>query len=114
MLYKSWELQRCSRPTKDLGLVNEVDLAAVSVENSVIAGLAFGVMLGMGSALETLCGQAYGAGKLRMLGRYMQRSWIILLTTACLMIPIYVWSPPMLELFGETTQISEAAETNVN
>lgn len=96
------------------GLVNEVDLAAVSVENSVIAGLAFGVMLGMGSALETLCGQAYGAGKLRMLGRYMQGSWIFLLTTACLMIPIYVWSPPMLELLGETTQISEAAETNVN
>jgi hypothetical protein len=27
------------------GLVNEVDLAAVSVENSVIAGLAFGVMV---------------------------------------------------------------------
>ncbi|EEF52516.1 protein DETOXIFICATION 33 [Ricinus communis] len=91
------------------GLVGEVDLAAVSVENSVIAGLAFGVMLGMGSALETLCGQAYGAGQLRMLGVYMQRSWVILLTTACLLVPIYVWSPPILELIGETTQISEAA-----
>ncbi|KAJ6940052.1 protein DETOXIFICATION 33-like [Populus alba x Populus x berolinensis] len=43
------------------GLVNEVDLAAVSVENYVIAGLAFGVMLGMGIVLETLCGQAYDA-----------------------------------------------------
>nr|XP_034887549.1 protein DETOXIFICATION 33-like [Populus alba]TKS01456.1 hypothetical protein D5086_0000172690 [Populus alba] len=43
------------------GLVNEVDLAAVSVENYVIAGLGFGVMLGMGSVLETLCGQAYDA-----------------------------------------------------
>ncbi|KAJ9166135.1 hypothetical protein P3X46_020925 [Hevea brasiliensis] len=91
------------------GLVGEVELAAVSVENSVIAGLAFGVMLGMGSALETLCGQAYGAGKLRMLGIYMQRSWVILLTTACLLVPIYVWSPPILELIGETTEISTAA-----
>ncbi|KAJ9186637.1 hypothetical protein P3X46_002184 [Hevea brasiliensis] len=91
------------------GLVGEVELAAVSVENSVIAGLAFGVMLGMGSALETLCGQAYGAGQLRMLGIYMQRSWVILLTTACLLVPIYVWSPPILEVIGETTQISEAA-----
>ncbi|KAF2324494.1 hypothetical protein GH714_014825 [Hevea brasiliensis] len=64
---------------------------------------------GNGSALETLCGQAYGAGQLRMLGIYMQRSWVILLTTACLLVPIYVWSPPILEVIGETTQISEAA-----
>ncbi|CAN1313006.1 Protein DETOXIFICATION 29 [Linum perenne] len=35
----------------------------------------------MGSALETLCGQAYGAGQLDMLGVYMQRSWVILLAT---------------------------------
>jgi len=59
--------------------------------------------------LETLCGQAYGAGQVRMLGVYMQRSWVILLTTACLLVPIYVFSPPILELLGETTEISEAA-----
>ncbi|CAK9171771.1 unnamed protein product [Ilex paraguariensis] len=91
------------------GLVGEVELAAVSVENSVIAGLAFGVMLGMGSALETLCGQAYGAGQIRMLGVYMQRSWVILTTTACLLALVYVFSPPILELLGQTPQISEAA-----
>ncbi|KAJ6725672.1 PROTEIN DETOXIFICATION 31 [Salix purpurea] len=38
------------------GHVGTLDLAAVSVENSVIAGFSFGIMLGMGSALETLCG----------------------------------------------------------
>ncbi|XP_062024149.1 protein DETOXIFICATION 33 [Rosa rugosa] len=91
------------------GFVGELELAAVSVENSVVAGLAFGVMLGMGSALETLCGQAYGAGQIRMLGVYMQRSWIILLTTSLFLVPIYVWSPPILELIGETDEISEAA-----
>jgi MATE family multidrug resistance protein len=63
----------------------------------------------MGSALETLCGQAYGAGQIRMLGVYMQRSWVILLTTACVLVPIYVWSPPILEAIGETDEISEAA-----
>ncbi|KAK3015126.1 hypothetical protein RJ639_006276 [Escallonia herrerae] len=93
------------------GFVGELELATVSVENSVIAGLAFGVMLGMGSALETLCGQAYGAGQYRMLGVYMQRSWVILMTTACLMVPIYVFSPPILEFFGETAQISQSAGT---
>ncbi|KAL5558109.1 hypothetical protein UlMin_034320 [Ulmus minor] len=91
------------------GFLGELELAAVSVENSVVAGLAFGVMLGMGSALETLCGQAFGAGRKTMLGVYMQRSWVILLTTACLLLPIYIWSPPILEFFGETAEISEAA-----
>ncbi|KAK7383075.1 hypothetical protein VNO78_28741 [Psophocarpus tetragonolobus] len=91
------------------GLVDDLDLAAVSVENSVIAGFAFGVMLGMGSALETLCGQAYGAGQIRMLGVYMQRSWVILITTAILLLPLYIWSPPILKLMGQTTQISNAA-----
>ncbi|KAI4368477.1 hypothetical protein MLD38_017032 [Melastoma candidum] len=60
------------------GHVGTIQLAAVSVENSVIAGFSFGIMLGMGSALETLCGQAFGAGQIDMLGIYMQRSWVIL------------------------------------
>ncbi|QCD98904.1 protein DETOXIFICATION 33 [Vigna unguiculata] len=91
------------------GQVGDLALAAVSVENSVIAGLAFGVMLGMGSALETLCGQAFGAGQMRMLGVYMQRSWVILFITALLMLPIYIWSPPILVLLGQTSQISHAS-----
>ncbi|GFQ04215.1 mate efflux family protein alf5 [Phtheirospermum japonicum] len=92
------------------GQVGELELAAVSVENSVIAGLVFGAMLGMGSALETLCGQAYGAGQIRMLGVYMQRSWVILLATSCILLPIYIFAPPILEFFGESAEISQAAE----
>ncbi|XP_010254988.1 PREDICTED: protein DETOXIFICATION 33-like [Nelumbo nucifera] len=92
-----------------VGHVGTLELAAVSVENSVVAGLAFGVMLGMGSALETLCGQAFGAGNLRMLGIYMQRSWVILLCTALVLVPVYVFSPPLLRLLGQTAQISDAA-----
>ncbi|KAK6160254.1 hypothetical protein DH2020_003635 [Rehmannia glutinosa] len=47
---------------------------------------------GMGSALETLCGQAFGAGKIDMLGVYMQRSWVILLATSFLLTLIYVFA----------------------
>ncbi|XXG81302.1 hypothetical protein AAC387_Pa09g1971 [Persea americana] len=92
-----------------VGHVGTLELAAVSVENSVVAGFAYGLMLGMGSALETLCGQAFGAGKLRMMGVYMQRSWIILLCTALVLVPIYVFSPPILKLMGETSEISDLA-----
>lgn len=63
----------------------------------------------MGSALETLCGQAYGAGQVDMLGVYMQRSWIILLVTALLMLSLYIFATPLLLLIGQTEEIAHAA-----
>ncbi|RYR18188.1 hypothetical protein Ahy_B03g062819 [Arachis hypogaea] len=91
------------------GHVGTLELAAVSVENSVIAGFCFGIMLGMGSALETLCGQAFGAGQLRMLGIYMQRSWVILNTTCLILSLLYVFAKPLLNFIGQTAAISKAA-----
>jgi len=63
----------------------------------------------MGSALETLCGQAFGAGQLDMLGVYMQRSWVILNTTALLLSPLYIFAGPLLRLIGQTESIAAAA-----
>ncbi|XP_058005682.1 protein DETOXIFICATION 29-like [Hevea brasiliensis] len=91
------------------GQVGTLALAAVSVENSVIAGFSYGFMLGMGSALETLCGQAFGAGQLDMLGIYLQRSWIILGTTASLLSLLYIFAAQLLKLIGQTAAISKAA-----
>ncbi|CAI0463310.1 unnamed protein product [Linum tenue] len=93
------------------GHVGTLELAAISVENSVIAGFSFECKLGMGSALETLCGQAYGAKQLDMLGIYMQRSWVILTTTAFLLSFLYIFAGPFLELIGQTPEISRAAGT---
>ncbi|KAK7307244.1 hypothetical protein VNO77_40130 [Canavalia gladiata] len=93
------------------GHIGTIDLAAVSVENSLIAGFSFGVMLGMGSALETLCGQAVGAGKLDMLGVYMQRSWVILTCMAFPLCLLYIFAGPVLKIIGQDTYISEAAGT---
>ncbi|KAH6770813.1 MATE efflux family protein [Perilla frutescens var. hirtella] len=91
------------------GQVGTLDLAAFSVENSVIAGLSFGVMMGMGSALETLCGQAYGAGQIEMLGVYMQRSWVILVATSFVLMFLYIFALPFLLLIGQDKDISVAA-----
>ncbi|KAL7212158.1 hypothetical protein ACSBR2_014931 [Camellia fascicularis] len=45
------------------GHLGNLELAAASLGNNGIQIFAYGVMLGMGSAVETLCGQAYGAHK---------------------------------------------------
>ncbi|CAN6459861.1 unnamed protein product [Victoria cruziana] len=91
------------------GRLGKLELAAVSMENSVVAGWVFGFLLGMGSALETLCGQAFGAGKLNMLGVYMQRSWLILFCTALILTPVYVFSDHILKLIGVQDDIADLA-----
>lgn len=63
----------------------------------------------MGSALETLCGQAVGAGQFDMLGIYMQRSWIISGVTAISLTPIYVFTSPILKALRQDKEISNLA-----
>uniref|UniRef100_M1BVY9 MATE efflux family protein n=1 Tax=Solanum tuberosum TaxID=4113 RepID=M1BVY9_SOLTU len=84
-------------------------LAAVSVENSIIAGLCYGALLGMGSALETLCGQAYGAKQVDMLGVYLQRSLIILNTTVLALVFFYLFANQILVLLGQPMDIAKWA-----
>nr|ACL53378.1 unknown [Zea mays] len=68
-----------------------------------------GVQLGMGSAVETLCGQAYGAHKHGMLGVYLQRSTVLLMATAVPLTVVYAFSARILVLLGESERISRAA-----
>ena len=63
----------------------------------------------MGSALETLCGQAFGAGQVNLLGVYMQRSWIILFVACLFLLPLYVFATPVLKLLGQRKDIAELA-----
>lgn len=67
------------------------------------------LQLGMGSALETLCGQAFGAGQVYLLGVYMQRSWIILSATCFFILPLYIFSAPVLKLLGQRDDIADLA-----
>ncbi|KAJ8763431.1 hypothetical protein K2173_002314 [Erythroxylum novogranatense] len=92
-----------------VGRLGDVELAAVSIVQNVIEGFAYGIMLGMGSALETLCGQAVGAGQLNLLGIYMQRSWIITGVTALFLTPFYVFASPILQLLHQDKRMSELA-----
>ncbi|XP_015885298.2 protein DETOXIFICATION 27-like [Ziziphus jujuba] len=89
------------------GHLGDVQLAAISIANTVIVGFNFGLLLGMASALETLCGQAFGAKKYNMLGVYMQRSWIVLFLCCFLMLPFYVFATPLLKLLGQPEDVAE-------
>ncbi|XP_054825375.1 protein DETOXIFICATION 27-like [Prosopis cineraria] len=89
------------------GHIGDLELAAISIGYNVIMGLDFGLLLGMASALETLCGQAFGAKKYHMLGVYMQRSWVVLTLCCIISLPLFLFASPILKFFGEPTSVSE-------
>lgn len=59
--------------------------------------------------METLAGQAFGAGQIHMLGIYMQRSCIVLLVTCFLLLPFYIFATPILKLLGQEDDIADLA-----
>lgn len=91
------------------GHLGNLELAAASLGNRGIQIFAYGLMLGMGSAVETLCGQAYGAKNYDMLGIYLQRSTVLLMATAIPLTLIYVFSKSLLLLLRESEEIATAA-----
>ncbi|KAL4290033.1 hypothetical protein GQ457_14G010900 [Hibiscus cannabinus] len=91
------------------GHLGNLELAAASLGNSGVQLLAFGLMLGMGSAVETLCGQAYGAHRYSMLGVYLQRSTIVLTLTGIPLALVYAFSKPIMILLGESKDVASAA-----
>ncbi|XP_011076129.1 protein DETOXIFICATION 35 isoform X1 [Sesamum indicum] len=92
-----------------VGHIGDVELSAFSIALTVVGTFGFGFMFGMGSALETLCGQAFGAGQVHMLGIYMQRSTIILFVSCIILLPVYIFATPLLKLIGQPDEIAEPA-----
>ncbi|KAF7823135.1 protein DETOXIFICATION 40-like [Senna tora] len=91
------------------GHLGNSQLAAASLGNSGIQVFAYGLMLGMGSAVETLCGQGFGAKKYEMLGIYMQRATVVLSLVGVVLSVVYVFSEPILIWLGESPNIASDA-----
>ncbi|WRX23840.1 Multi antimicrobial extrusion protein - like 10 [Theobroma cacao] len=91
------------------GHIGATELAAYSLCFTVLLRFGNGVLLGMASALETLCGQAFGAKQYHMLGIYLQRSWLVLFITAFCLLPLYIFATPLLIALGQDEKIAEVA-----
>ncbi|KAK2450222.1 protein DETOXIFICATION [Trifolium repens] len=91
------------------GHLGDIELSSFSVYQSVITSIYFSMLYGMSNALATLCGQAYGAGQFQNAGIYLQRSWIVLLTTCILLLPIHIYATPILKYLGQEKEIADLA-----
>ncbi|TQD75499.1 hypothetical protein C1H46_038958 [Malus baccata] len=85
------------------GHLSALELAGASIASVGIQGLAYGIMLGMASAVQTVCGQAYGAKQLPAMGIICQRAIILHLGAAILLSFVYWWSGPILVAIGALT-----------
>jgi MATE family multidrug resistance protein len=63
----------------------------------------------MSGALETLCGQAYGARLYRMLGLYLQSSLIMSAVVSVLISALWLFTEPLLLLLRQDPEVSAAA-----
>lgn len=91
------------------GHLGELELAGSTLANSwsVVTGLAF--MIGLSGALETLCGQGYGARLYRMMGIYLQASCIISFFFSIIISILWLYTEPILILLHQQSDIAHEA-----
>lgn len=92
-----------------LGHLGELTLSGASIATSFSNVTGFSVLFGMSSALETLCGQAYGAGQYQRLGTYTFGA-IICLFIVCIPVSLlWIFTDKLLILTGQDPSIASEA-----
>ncbi|KAL6331770.1 hypothetical protein AAG906_020109 [Vitis piasezkii] len=92
-----------------VGHLGELALSGASMATSFASVTGFSLLLGMGSALDTFCGQSFGAKQYHMLGIHKQRAMVVLLLVS---IPVaFIWSNTgyILASLGQDPEISAEA-----
>ncbi|XP_044502689.1 protein DETOXIFICATION 41-like [Mangifera indica] len=92
------------------GHLGALELAGASIASVGIQGLAYGIMLGMASAVQTVCGQAYGAKKYSEMGIICQRAIVLHVGAAVLLTFLYWFSGPALKAMGQSESIAEQGQ----
>ncbi|VFQ92189.1 unnamed protein product [Cuscuta campestris] len=92
-----------------IGHIGELDLAGYALVQTLLVRFVNGVLIGMSSATETLCGQAYGAGQYYMMGIYLQRSIVVELVTMTILLPFFLFGTQLFRLLGEQEAIASSA-----
>ncbi|KAI3466099.1 hypothetical protein Pfo_022762 [Paulownia fortunei] len=91
------------------GHLGELELAGSNLANSWAAVSGFALLVGLSGALETLCGQGYGAKLYRMLGVYLQASCIITIIFTVAVSVLWWYSDFILTFLHQDPEIAKAA-----
>ncbi|XP_020087710.1 protein DETOXIFICATION 16-like isoform X1 [Ananas comosus] len=92
-----------------VGHFGELDLSGASMATSFATVTGFSLLMGMGSALDTLCGQSFGAKQYHMLGIHMQRAMLVLMLASVPLAVIWAYTGQFLVLCGQDPEIAYEA-----
>nr|XP_034594137.1 protein DETOXIFICATION 16-like isoform X2 [Setaria viridis] len=92
-----------------VGHLGELPLAGASLANSVASVTGFSIITGMATALDTLCGQAFGARQHNLLGVYKQRAMVVLGLTCVPIAVVWAHAGQILVLLGQDPLIAAEA-----
>ncbi|KAL4342283.1 hypothetical protein GQ457_08G006690 [Hibiscus cannabinus] len=91
------------------GHLGDVELAGSTLANSWANVTGFAFMVGLSGALETLCGQGFGAKMYNMLGIYLQTSCIISFFFSLIISVLWFFTESILVLLHQDPEISRTA-----
>ncbi|XP_076897012.1 protein DETOXIFICATION 14-like [Bidens hawaiensis] len=92
-----------------VGHLGELALSSTSIAISLSGVTGFSLILGMSSALETLCGQAYGAQQYKKFGSQIYTAIFSLLIVCIPLSILWRYTGSILILFGQNASISNEA-----
>lgn len=92
-----------------VGHLGSSALSRSTIATSFANVVGVSVLMGMSTALDTLCGQAYGAKQYRLLGVHLQRAVVVLILTAIPLAVVFAFAGNILELCGQNSEISRGA-----
>ncbi|URD82247.1 MATE efflux family protein [Musa troglodytarum] len=92
-----------------VGHLGELALSGASMATSFAGVTGFSFLLGMSTALDTMCGQAFGAKQYHMLGIHMQRAMLALTLVSLPVAVIWSYTGSILKLCGQDPEIATEA-----
>ncbi|KAL3535344.1 hypothetical protein ACH5RR_003805 [Cinchona calisaya] len=92
-----------------VGHVGELALSGASMASSFASVTGFSLLIGLIGALDTFCGQAYGAKQYHMVGIHTQRAMFVLLLVCIPISVLWANAGNVLAFFGQDPEISTEA-----
>ncbi|KAL6883666.1 hypothetical protein ACP4OV_011080 [Aristida adscensionis] len=92
-----------------VGHLGELALSSASVATSVANVTGFSLQTGMACALDTLCGQAFGAGQHGQLGVYKQRAMVVLAAVSVPVAALWAYAGEILAWCGQDPEVAAGA-----
>ncbi|KAJ1437822.1 Multi antimicrobial extrusion protein [Sesbania bispinosa] len=92
-----------------VGHLGTLPLSGASMATSFASVTGFNLLMGLASALDTFCGQSFGAGQYHILGIHMQRSMLVVIMISVFLAIIWANTEPILVAMQQDKAISKEA-----